>query len=188
MTNTTTRTAPRRIYLVIDPDAIVDPDTGEVSGSDEGFPHGAEICWCEESQGGLGVEYMRLDLAGDETARAALAEAHKEIERLREVVRKRSDEADVADLEREKAEREGAIALVLLGRMRFACGDDGKRMQPELEQYLRELKRDADRYRWLRDPKTGDASPLLSCYCGDSLDSAIDAARAAEQSDERREG
>lgn len=45
---------------------------------------------------------------------------------------------------------ESTAALALLSRMRFACGDDGKRMQDELEEYLRELKRDAERYRWLR--------------------------------------
>jgi len=38
-------------------------------------------------------------------------------------------------------------AFDLLSRMRFACGDNGKRMQDELEEYLRELKRDADRWR-----------------------------------------
>ena len=37
-----------------------------------------------------------------------------------------------------------AAALELLSRMRFACGDNGKRMQDELEEYLRKLKRDSD--------------------------------------------
>jgi len=45
---------------------------------------------------------------------------------------------------------ESTAALALLSRMRFACGDDGKRMQDELEEYLREMKRDAERYRWLQ--------------------------------------
>lgn len=45
---------------------------------------------------------------------------------------------------------ESIAALALLSRMRFACGDNGKRMQDELEEYLRELKCDAKRYRWLR--------------------------------------
>lgn len=40
-----------------------------------------------------------------------------------------------------------AGAFDLLSRMRFACGDNGKRMQDELEVYLRELKRDADMWR-----------------------------------------
>jgi len=46
---------------------------------------------------------------------------------------------------------ESIAALALLSRMRFACGDNGLRMQDELEEYLRDLKRDAERYRWLRD-------------------------------------
>ena len=46
---------------------------------------------------------------------------------------------------------EAIAALDLLSRMRFACGDNGKRMQDELEEYLRGLKRDAERYRWLRE-------------------------------------
>lgn len=47
-------------------------------------------------------------------------------------------------------ETEAIAAFDLLSRMRFACGDNGKRMQDELEEYLRDLKRDAERYRWLR--------------------------------------
>lgn len=46
---------------------------------------------------------------------------------------------------------DAAAALGLLSRMRFACGDNGKRMQDELEDYLRELRKDAERYRWLRE-------------------------------------
>ena len=46
---------------------------------------------------------------------------------------------------------EAIAAFDLLSRMRFACGDNGKRMQDELEEYLRELRKDAERYRWLRE-------------------------------------
>lgn len=61
-------------------------------------------------------------------------------------------EARVAELEAENARLrdEAASALALLARMRAACGDDGMRMQDELEAYLRELRADAERYRWLR--------------------------------------
>ena len=45
---------------------------------------------------------------------------------------------------------EAIAAFDLLSRMRFACGDNGKRMQDELEEYLRGLKRDADRWRHAR--------------------------------------
>lgn len=42
---------------------------------------------------------------------------------------------------------DATAALALLARMRFACGDNGTRMQDELEECLRELKRDTERYR-----------------------------------------
>lgn len=45
---------------------------------------------------------------------------------------------------------EAISALGLLSRMRFACGDNGLRMQDELEEYLRGLKRDSDALAKLR--------------------------------------
>ena len=54
-------------------------------------------------------------------------------------------DALLAEVERAK-ENEFA-SLALLSRMRFACGDNGKRMQDELESYLAGLLRDAVRYR-----------------------------------------
>ena len=45
---------------------------------------------------------------------------------------------------------DASAALGLLARMRFACGDNGKRMQGELEEYLRELKRNSDELKALR--------------------------------------
>lgn len=44
---------------------------------------------------------------------------------------------------------ETIAAFDLLSRMRFACGDDGKRMQDELEEYLRGLHMDAKRLNYL---------------------------------------
>jgi hypothetical protein len=55
------RTAPERIWLQINPD-------GCASERDEPFPYGEEVTWCQDSVGGLQVEYVRADLA-----RAALA-------------------------------------------------------------------------------------------------------------------
>ena len=46
--------------------------------------------------------------------------------------------------------KDEAAAFDLLSRMRFACGDNGKRMQDELDVYLRDLKRDAERWRHAR--------------------------------------
>lgn len=89
---------------------------------------------------------------------------------------------------------DGAAALALLSRMRFACGDNGLRMQDELEEYLRELARDAARYRWLRAEHAVNSPLAHVCgkqngdrECGEwvntaspeSLDAAIDAAMHA---------
>ncbi|MFT0533972.1 hypothetical protein ACMHYJ_14255 [Castellaniella hirudinis] len=40
--------------------------------------------------------------------------------------------------------------LRLLVDIRFAAGDDGKRMQPELVEHIAALRKDAERYRWLK--------------------------------------
>lgn len=79
---------------------------------------------------------------------------------------------------------DATAALALLARMRFACGDNGKRMQDELEAYLVVLRKDAERYRWLRDPENklvGESPSGIGIWeyrAGDELDAAIDAAMA----------
>lgn len=84
----------------------------------------------------------------------------------------------------ERLRDESAAALALLSRMRFACGDNGVRMQDELEQYLRDLKRDAERYRNFRRKVciVGDSFHILNIRptyvapdAAIELDSAIDA-------------
>lgn len=60
------------------------------------------------------------------------------------------------------ANADHTAALRLVAEVRHAIGDDGKRMQDELVQYVGELVRDAARYRRLRDLN------------GDGLDVAID--------------
>lgn len=88
----------------------------------------------------------------------------------------------------ERAEAELASALELLARMRAACGDDGTRMQDELEVYLRELRADSERYRWLRDPCSGAERVIYYCrgdfgkglMSGSMLDEEIDAARGVK--------
>lgn len=82
---------------------------------------------------------------------------------------------------------EAIAAFDLLSRMRFACGDNGKRMQDELEEYLRELKCDAERYRWRKENPAIEVEVFRGRYrCTardsvvtdwlDSYDDAIDAA------------
>ncbi|TMN18503.1 hypothetical protein [Pseudoxanthomonas sp. X-1] len=90
---------------------------------------------------------------------------------------------------------ESFSALALLSRMRTACGDNGTRMQDELEDYLRGLKRDAERYRWLRSLSSScDAEACVNFNLGfdwqeahgPELDAAIDAARAAREGGDGR--
>lgn len=71
---------------------------------------------------------------------------------------------------------EECAALALLSRMRFACGDNGTRMQDELEEYLRELRRDAERYRWLRDEAFLAAATRIVQMLPGHMDAEIDAA------------
>lgn len=60
-----TKTAPERIYLIVNPEAFTD-ENGVTDGSDLPFSRSGsddEIGWCEASQGGLEVEYVRADIA-----------------------------------------------------------------------------------------------------------------------------
>lgn len=53
-------------------------------------------------------------------------------------------------------------ALRLVADIRFALGDDGKRMSDELVEYCRDLRKDAERYRWLLENyATGDGYDLI---------------------------
>lgn len=61
MSGHTTETAPKRIWLQVNPDAREDAETGGVEGDDEPFPDG-DVTWCWHSIGGLEVEYVRADL------------------------------------------------------------------------------------------------------------------------------
>lgn len=93
----------------------------------------------------------------------------------------------VDELEAVKAERDAlantdaGAALALLSRMRWACGDNGKRMQDELEDYLRELARDAARYRWLHVAENYPdmdwwANKLSNTRTTEKFDATVDAA------------
>lgn len=102
-------------------------------------------------------------------------------------------EARVAELEAEnvRLRDEAASALALLARMRAACGDDGRRMQDELEAYLRELRADAERLDFLDQCREGtlrlDGPRLIPAYqrwggtaTHKDARAAIDAARQQE--------
>lgn len=78
--------------------------------------------------------------------------------------------------------------LRLLVDIRFAAGDDGKRMQPELVEHIAALRKDAERYRFLRSQNLDDGTdttPWISAastdddhwgLSGEIADSRIDAA------------
>ncbi len=74
----------------------------------------------------------------------------------------------------EAAREDACVALV--ADIRFACGDNGKRMQPELVEFIRGLAADSSRYQWLRENEWDREDTFLS-YCDDELDAAIDQAR-----------
>lgn len=80
--------------------------------------------------------------------------------------------------------------LRLVCDVRFALGDDGKRMQDELIELCAALRKDAERYRWLR-AQHWNKSPLCvvcdpkdavkygyTCPSGEYLDFAVDDAMA----------
>ena len=93
-----------------------------------------------------------------------------------------------AEVERLRADH--AAALGLVADVRFALGDNGKRMQSELIEWATGLCKDAGRYQWLRAQfwhksklfvVHGDKSSVMlgtRCPSKSSLDVAIDAALA----------
>lgn len=93
-----------------------------------------------------------------------------------------------------KAELKDALQLV--AELRLAIGDGGRRMQPELIEHVRQITKDAERYRWLRaehlgcDDGDGWLSASFECdqhynlltpdQRRSALDAAIDAAMKAD--------
>lgn len=72
--------------------------------------------------------------------------------------------------------------LRLLVNIRFAAGDDGKRMQDELVEHITALRKDAERYRHLRDEAELCPHDIFNAWWlsdhgnPQTLDAAIDAA------------
>ena len=52
--------------------------------------------------------------------------------------------------ERDEANCAMSSALRLVADLRWALGDEGRRMQAELIEYAKQTLKDAERYRWLR--------------------------------------
>ena len=90
------------------------------------------------------ITRLRAELEHEKKRRRAIDdEAFSYSEQLAEL------RAEVARLEAEKAEADAnqIAALDLVSRIRFALGDNGKRMQDELIIYCTEAVKDAERYR-----------------------------------------
>lgn len=110
---------------------------------------------------------MRVPADHDRDADLVLVRAADEITQLR------------AKLDDARSDMVAALSLV--ADVRAAIGDDGKRMQSELIEYCKAMKRDAERYRWLRRVATsgfaskvfGNASPIV-------IDEEIDTAMRGE--------
>ena len=85
MSGHTTETAPKRVWLQVNPDAREDAETGGVEGDDEPFP-GAEVTWCSHKIGGLEVEYVRADLVRAAMPANAADPDDPELYRLAEVL------------------------------------------------------------------------------------------------------
>ena len=88
-------------------------------------------------------------------------------------------------------ERENASLLRLVSDIRVALGDNGKRMQPELVEYCKELRKNAERWRFAKllfvsnglrmDGTQTFHVPFDQLPRARSIDAAIDAARAAQK-------
>lgn len=85
-------------------------------------------------------------------------------------------EQQAAEIAALKAAQDENRLIRLLADLRYALGDDGKRMQDELVQFARELRADAERYETVRLMSTrqwADARTLNS-QTGKPFDEIID--------------
>ena len=109
-----------------------------------------------------------------------------------ELRRLRAENAELAQSLAESRANDQA-AMGWLTSLRWASGDRGERMLPELVSHIEGLAKDAGRYRWLRDSiwyvgpddfycgEGGDMNEYENHNCqADTLDAAIDTAMAAQ--------
>ena len=80
--------------------------------------------------------------------RDARIKAQQELEQLRDDLTKRA--AQEAKDAYQRGLADAGMSLKLIADIRFALGDDGKRMSDELVEYCRDLRRDEERYQALR--------------------------------------
>ena len=109
-----------------------------------------------------------------------------------EIGRLRAENAELAPSLAESRANDQA-AMGWLTSLRWASGDRGERMLPELVTHIESLAKDAGRYRWLRDSiwyvgpddfycgEGGDMNEYENHNCqADTLDTAIDTAMATQ--------
>ena len=100
-----------------------------------------------------------------------------------ELRRLRAENAELAQSLAESRANDQA-AMGWLTSLRWASGDRGERMLPELVAHIEGLARDAGRYRWLSENYAREVSDgtCYDCqlYSGLELDAAIDTAMATQ--------
>ena len=164
------------------------PTPGEWYWSDAYHTQDGRKTWSLIGDGGFGI----LSCDGEENSPQSVNTAAAELiaacdpDTIRELLAERDALAAALEAAREDA------CVSLVADIRFACGDNGTRMQPELVEFIRELAKDAERYRWLRDSqKVAGSGPEIRLWNRDEvtygrelhahgLDAAIDQARGRE--------
>lgn len=115
------------------------------------------------------------------TLRELVTTDHESKQSFIEAVRKvLGDDPDDRVAAIEARARKADPALRLVADIRFALGDDGKRMQDELVEYCKEMRRDAERYRYAVSIGGNECMNWLNIYDDwngqDSFTDAVDAA------------
>lgn len=89
--------------------------------------------------------------------------------------------------ERDDAVRGMTSALLLVCDLRWALGDRGGRMQPELIEFARQMRQSADRYQLLRRGQHWSViDGIGDTLRGEPLDAAIDAKLALHNDEVQR--
>lgn len=96
-----------------------------------------------------------------------------------ELRRLRAENAELAQSLAESRANDQA-AMGWLTSLRWASGDRGERMLPELVTHIEELAKDAGRYRWVKELIDYNSWSELAGHLPDEWDDYIDAAMATQ--------
>lgn len=132
--------------------------------------------WLVEAKSGKPIVSGQLDCTEANALYLSHCSPDNMLSLIYELRRLRAENSELAQSLAESRANDQA-AMGWLTSLRFASGDRGERMMPELVAHIEELKRDAERYRWLRQACDDDPSNLGVEYgCSPGVDAAIDAA------------